>query len=88
MDEFLDTEVARIYSDDRVVDRRKVTLNGTESIRFVFEARFNNVEVNNLTCVFLDGGTVWYVESMAQINEFFEKLTVFEKGAQMFRVVR
>jgi hypothetical protein len=88
LDAFLDAEAARISSDFRVVERRKVTLNTAESVRFVFEARFNNVEVNDLTYVFLDGGTVWYVEFIAQINEFYESLSVFEKSAQTFRVVR
>ena len=57
-------------------------------MRFVFEVRYNNVDVNDLTYVFLDGGTIWYVEYIAQINEFFEMLSVFEKSAQTFRVVR
>lgn len=88
LDAFLDAEIARISSDFRLVERRKVNLNGTEAVRFVFEARFSNAEVNNLTYVFQDGGTVWYVEYRAQINEFFEKLSIFEKSAQTFRVVR
>lgn len=88
LDAFLDAEIARISSDFRLVDRRKVNLNGTEAVRFVFESRFSNAEVNNLAYVFQDGGTVWYVEYRAQINEFFEKLSIFEKSAQTFRVVR
>jgi hypothetical protein len=88
LDAFLDGEVAKSSSDFRQAERRKVTLNATEAVRFVFEARFNNVEVNNLTYAFLDGGTVWYVEFIAQINEFYQMLSVFEKSAQTFRVVR
>jgi|RhiMetdeSRZDD1v2_1073273.scaffolds.fasta_scaffold02645_15 hypothetical protein len=88
LDVYLDAEVARLPADIRIAERRRVTLNGTEAVRFVFETRYNNVEVNDLTYVFLDGGTIWYVEYIAQINEFFEKLSVFEKSAQTFRVVR
>jgi hypothetical protein len=88
LDVFLDGEVGKTSSDFRLAERRKVTLNATEVVRFVFEGRFKNVEVNDLTYVFLDGGTVWYVEYIAQINEFYEMLAVFEKSAQTFRVVR
>ena len=88
LDVFLDAEVAKIPSAIRVAERRKVTLNTTEAVRFVFETRYNNVDVNDLTYVFQDGSTIWYVEYIAQINEFFEKLAVFEKSAQTFRVVR
>lgn len=88
LDVYLDAEVAKIPADIRVAQRSKVTLNGTEAVRFVFETRYNNVDVNDLTYVFLDGGTIWYVEYIAQINEFFEKLSIFEKSAQTFRIVR
>jgi hypothetical protein len=88
LDAYLDAEVAKLSTDFRVAQRSVVTLNGTEAVRFVFETRFNNLEVNDLTYVFLDGGTVWYVEYIAQINEFFELLSTFEKSAQTFRVVR
>ena len=54
----------------------------------MFETRYNNLDVNDLTYVFQDGSTIWYVEYIAQINEFFEMLSVFEKSAQTFRVVR
>ena len=88
LDVYLDAEVARLPADIRVAERREVTLNGTNAVRFVFETRYNNLDVNDLTYVFLDGGTIWYVEYIAQINEFFEMLSVFEKSAQTFRVVR
>jgi len=88
LDVHLDAEVAKIPADFRVAERRKVILNSTEAVRFVFETRYNNVDVNNLTYVFLDGSTIWYVEYIAQINEFFEMLSIYEKSAQTFRVVR
>jgi hypothetical protein len=88
LDIHLDAEVAKIPADIRVAERRKVTLNSTEAVRFVFETRYNNVDVNDLTYVFLDGSTIWYVEYIAQINEFFEMLSIYEKSAQTFRIVR
>ena len=89
LDAYLDTEVAKLPADIRIAQRTNVTLNGTEAVRFVFETRYdNNLDVNDLTYVFLDGGTIWYVEYAAQINEFFEMLSTFEKSAQTFRVVR
>jgi hypothetical protein len=89
LDVYLDSEVAKLPADIRVAQRTNVTLNGTEAIRFVFETRYNNnLDVNDLTYVFLDGSTIWYVEYAAQINEFFEMLSTFEKSVQTFRIVR
>jgi hypothetical protein len=89
LDAHLDAEVAKLTPDIRVAQRTNVFLNGTEAVRFVFETRYNNnLDVNDLTYVFLDGGTLWYVEYAAQINEFFEMLSTFEKSAQTFRIVR
>jgi hypothetical protein len=88
LDTFLDDKVAKLPTDMRLAQRTKVTLNGTESVRLVFETGLNNLEVNDLTYVFLDGGTIWYVEYLAQINEFFEMLSTFEKSAKTFRIVR
>lgn len=88
LDAHLDAEVAKIPAGIRLSDRRKVTLNTTEAVRFMLETRIDNLDFNDVTYVFLDGSTVWYVEYMAQINEFFEMLSVFEKSALTFRVVR
>jgi hypothetical protein len=88
LDLHLDAGIAKLPADIRVAQRTKVTLNAAEVVRFVYEMRYNNSEVNDLTYVFLDGGTVWYVEYIARINEFFEMLSVFEKSAQTFRMVR
>jgi hypothetical protein len=89
LDTYLDAEVTKLPADIRVAQRTNLTLNGTEAIRFVFETRYsNNLDVNDLTYVFLDGSTIWYVEYAAQINEFFEMLSTFEKSVQTFRVVR
>lgn len=88
LDSYLDTEISKLPAEIRVAERRNVTLNTTDAVRFIFETRYNNLDVNDLTYVFLDGSTIWYVEYIAQINEFFEMLSVFEKSAQTFRVVR
>ena len=88
LDAYLDAEIAKLPAEIRVAERREVTLNTTEAVRLVFETRYNNLDVNDLTYVFQDGSTIWYVEYIAQINEFFEMLSVFEKSAQTFRVVR
>jgi hypothetical protein len=65
-----------------------VTVNSQNVVRFVFETNSNNVAVNDLMYVFLDGSTVWYVEYIAEINEYFARLDTFEKSARTFRIVR
>jgi hypothetical protein len=88
IDVHLDGEVAKIPAEVHVSERRKITLNSTEAVRFMLETRIQNLDFNDVTYVFLDGSTVWYVEYIAQINEFFEMLDTFEKSAQTFRIVR
>jgi hypothetical protein len=55
LDLYLDAEVAKLPAEIRVAERRKVTLNATEVVRFVFEMRYNTVDVNDLTYVFWMG---------------------------------
>jgi hypothetical protein len=88
LDEFLDSELAKLPTEVRVAERRKVPVNSIEAVRFVFETRSNNTDINDLAYVFLDGSTVWYVEYAAQINEFYEMLSTFEQSVKTFRVVR
>jgi len=88
LDAFLDGELAKIPQQARVADRRKVYVNSTEAVRLLFEIRVNSVDFNDLTYVFLDGGTVWYVEYFAEINEFYNMLPNFESSAKTFRVVK
>jgi len=38
--------------------------------------------------VIQDGTAVWFVEYVAQINEFYDTLPSFERSAQTFRIVR
>jgi hypothetical protein len=89
LDAYLDTEIAKLPSTIRVAERRKVFINSTEAVRFVFETRSgHNIDINDMAYVFLDGSTVWYVEYVAQINEFYEMLSTFEQSMKTFRFVR
>jgi len=88
LDSFLTEEIAQLPAEARLTERRKVSINSIDAIRFVFEIRSNNVDVNDLSYVFLDGGTVWYVEYAAQINEFYEMLPMFEQSIKTFRIVK
>jgi hypothetical protein len=89
LDAYLDTEIAKLPATVRVAERRKAFVNSTEVVRFVFETRTDNqIDVNDMAYVFLDGSTVWYVEYVAQINEFYEKLSMFEQSVKTFRFVR
>jgi len=88
LDAYLDGQLAGVSQQSRLVERRKVSVNSTEAVRLMFEIRVNNTDINDLTYVFQDGGTVWYVEYAAQINEYYEMLPLFEQSAETFRIVR
>jgi hypothetical protein len=88
LDTFLDARLENIPVDVNMVERRKVFINSTEAYRLTFEGQSNNVEMNDLLFIFLDGSTVWYVKYSAQINEFYEMLPTFEESVLTFRIVR
>ncbi|NWG05980.1 MAG: hypothetical protein HXY35_04745 [Chloroflexi bacterium] len=88
LDAHLDAGLAKMDAQVRVVERRKVLLNSTEAIRMLAEVRVETVDVNQLIYAVQDGGTVWFVVYVAQINEFYEMLPLFEQSAKTFRVVK
>jgi hypothetical protein len=65
-----------------------VYVNTVEARRIMIEFRANNIDINDMVYVFLDGDTVWYVEYVAQIGEFFDNLPVFEQSIKTFRPVK
>jgi hypothetical protein len=72
----------------RLTERRKVSLNGIEAVRMVFEGRIETLDVNQLTYAIQDGDTVWFVYYTAQINEFYDMLPIFEQSVKTFRTVK
>ena len=88
LDAYLDNEIAKLDPALRVVDRKKVSVNSTEAVRIMAEGRIQTVDVNELVYMFQDGGTVWAVTYVAQINEFYDMLPSFEQSAKTFRIVR
>lgn len=88
LDEYLDTGLSKVDPQARLVERRKVSLNSTEAVRMMFEVRVETVDVNELIYVIQDGGTVWFIMYVAQINEFYEMLPLFEQSAKTFRMVK
>ena len=88
LDEFLESRLSNIPTDVNLSERRKVLINSTEAYRLMFESNDNNVLTNDLLFVILDGTTIWYVRYSAQINEFYEMLSAFEKSIKTFRIVK
>lgn len=88
LDEFLDAKFPSLPYQARIADRRTVFVNTVEARRIVVEVRINNIDYNDLVYVIRDGSTVWYVEYVAQINEFFDNLPVFEQSIKTFRTVK
>ena len=88
MDANIDAGLAKMDPQARLVERRKVSLNSTEAVRMMFEMRVETVDVNQMVYAIQDGGTVWFVVYIAQINEFYDMLPLFEQSAKTFRVVK
>ena len=85
LDEVLDTKFPNIPYQARIADRRTVFVNTHEARRVVIEFKVENIDYNNVVYLIQDGSTVWYVEYVAQISEFFDNLPVFEQSIKTFR---
>jgi hypothetical protein len=89
LDDYLELEMASLSTDEfRVVEMRKVNVNSVDAIRLIAEMRIDNYEFNDMMYAFQDGGTVWLVQYVAQINDFYTMLETFEKSVRTFRMVR
>lgn len=85
LDELLDEKFPSIPYQARISDRRTVFINTHEARRVVIEFKVENIDYNNVVYVIQDGSTIWYVEYVAQIAEFFDNLPVFEQSIKTFR---
>ena len=88
LDPFVDVKVQSVSPSARLVDRGRTTLNTGEAIKLVFETQVDTLAVNQLVYVIQDGGTVWYVLYMAQINEFYENIETFDDSIRTFRLIK
>ena len=88
LDKFLESKFPHIPYQGRVTDRRTVFVNSVEARRIVIEFRNNNIDYNDMVYVFLDGQTVWYVQYVSELTEFFNNLPIFEQSINTFRPVR
>lgn len=87
LDELLDKKFPNIPYQARIADRRTVFVNTHEARKIVIEFKVENVDYNNVVYIIQDGSTIWYVEYVAQISEFFDNLPVFEQSIKTFRPV-
>jgi len=88
LDQVLDEKFPNIPYQARIADRRTVFINTLEARRVVIEFKVENIDYNNMVYLIQDGNTVWYVEYVAQISEFFDNLPIFEQSIKTFRPVR
>jgi len=88
LDTFVQDQFPTLPYQAHVSDYRTVYVNSVEARRIVLELRVNNIDINDMVYVFQDGSTVWYVEYIAQIAEFFDNLPVFEQSVKTFRPVK
>jgi hypothetical protein len=88
LDSYLDAKFPHLPYQALVTDKRTVFVNTVEGRRIIIEYRASNIDYNDMVYVFLDGNTVWYVQYVAEISEFFDNLGVFEQSINTFRIAR
>jgi len=87
LDAYLEGEVVKYPAEVRMVEKKKVSINHRNAIRFVFETQSNHTNVRDLAYLFLEGKTIWYVEYVVQCDEFSAMLPTFESSVKTFRTV-
>jgi len=88
LDQVLDEKFPNLPYQARIADRRTVYINTLEARRVVIEFKVDNIDYNNLVYLIQDGNTVWYVQYVAELSEFFDNLPIFEQSIKTFRPVR
>ena len=88
LDVHIQKELLEVPSMITLAGRKNVQIGASEAIQLVYEMRVENLYVNSVEYIFLDGMTVWVVGYSAEITEFFQQLPTFEKSIQTFRIVR
>ena len=88
LDQVLDEKFPNLPYQAHIADRRTVFINTLEARRVVIEFKVDNIDYNNLVYLLQDGNTVWYVEYVAELSEFFDNLPIFEQSIKTFRSVR
>jgi hypothetical protein len=85
LDTFVRDQFPTLPYQAHVSDYQTVSINSVEGRKIMIELRVNNIDINDMVYVFQDGNTVWYVQYMAQIAEFYDNLPVFEQSVKTFR---
>ncbi len=88
LDALIDSELKKLDTEVMVTEKRKVSINSKDALRVTFEMRTQGVDVNELIYIFQDGSAVWLVGYVAQINEYYEMLPIFEHSIKTFRTVQ
>lgn len=88
LDAYVEGLPSQLSADTRVIGKRKVTVNSTDAILLTFESKVNGDDVNDQAYLLLDGSTVWFIQYIAQLNEFYDLIPTFEQSIKTFRVVR
>lgn len=88
LDALIDSELKKLNTEVKLTEKRKISINSRDAVRVTFEMRAQGVDVNELIYIFQDGGTVWLVGYVAQINEYYDMLPTFEQSIKTFRPVQ
>lgn len=88
LDSFLDLKIQSLPASVRVAERGNVLLNGSPAVKVLIETRVDTLDVNELIYIIQDGSTIWYVSFIAQINDYYAELEMFETGKETFRLVK
>lgn len=88
LDAYVEGLPSQLSAETRVAGKRKVTINSADAILMTIESKVNGDDVNDQAYLLLDGSTVWFIQYIAQLSEFFDLVPTFEQSIQTFRVVR
>lgn len=85
LNDFLAAKPLSLQNQALVTSNQQVFINSHDARRLLIEFKVNNIDYNSLLYIIPDGSTIWYVEYVAEISEFFNNKDVFEQSVRTFR---
>jgi len=85
LDDFLAAKPLSLQNQALVTSNQQTFVNTHDARRLIIEFKINNVDYNSMLFIIPDGSTIWYIEYVAEISEFFNNKDIFEQSIRTFR---
>jgi hypothetical protein len=86
--QFVDKAISVLGVNYSLVERKPFDFLGTQGERVIVQANYNNVYLNFVYYLALDGDTIWEIGADAHMDDFYNLLPVYDDIARSFRPLK